>query len=528
MDKPNCDSLVFAYNKKAMDFLRIENYKKALSFLNKAEEVLSSGQVQNLNQLLGITLNNFGCFYKRTGNPTLALNFLKKALEIENKDPVDVNNLAGTYLNMCAILSSIGEHQKALDHSLKAMNLLKTRVKDDENLLTTLIVAHHNAGIEYEMLMNNIEAKKVYSAGLKLTIEHYGEDHPLAISLKNSMKNLNINRKTISVSPIRTTPGSISMSRGSVLRSNKIPAHISGPNIISNLKSKTENVRFITGERLQPMHKKEDFRTREVKTRKKFDARTLIKELDGESSKYIKKQQKPGNEETEDTKRKTDVSDRIDNSKPNEKINTATQVEICDRRYFKIMRNNAAVIIQKHVRGFLARKRAESKKYEKQLKEAEEEMRKAQERLDGLKSQNRKRALSAKADNVVNGQKEFVNGQKEFVNGQKEFVPTVYKNKLERSVSRTSTVVSRRRSLLAPIPEEREDLNAKARIIQKNYRGWKERRRYKMVKKATVLIQKHIKRYQVRKLYLEIKDAIVFIQRTWRKLAKKWKKLGII
>lgn len=509
MEKLNGDGLVLSYNKKAMDFLRSENYKNALSCLNKAEEVLGSGQVSNLNKLLGLTLNNFGCFYKRTGNPSLALNFLKKALEIESKDPVDVNNLAGTHLNMCAILSSIGEHKKALDHSLKAMNLLKDKVEDDGNLLTTLIVAHYNAGIEYEMLTKMSEARKVYLDGLRLTVENFGEDHTLAVSLKGSIRNLNLNlRKTISISPIRGTPGNINMPRGSALRSS---LNSSGQQIPLKPKAKPENLRFITGERLRPMHKKEDFRARELKTRRKYDVRSLIKEMDGESSKYLKDEKKKLSDDTEDSKNKgTDVSDRVESLKLNEKNSIATQVEFCDRRYFKIMRNNAAVIIQKFVRGYLARKRVENKRYEKQVREAEEQMRKAQERLEGLKAQNKHVKKRSPLEKVQGEPTK-----------DKDFVPVVFKTKLERSVSRESTVNTKRKSLLAPIPEENEYLNAKAVIIQKNFKGWKVRKNYREQKKAVIKIQKHIRRYTVRKLYLEIKEAIVFIQRFWRRLLRK-------
>lgn len=165
MKQRSNDAIVFSYNRKAMDFLRNEDFSNAFSYLSRAEELLNTGTVLNADKLFGITLNNFGCFYKRSGNPSLALNFLRKALEIESKPPIDINNLAGTHLNICAILSQIGDHYKALSHALKALNMLKSNYSEDSSLLTTLLVAYHNAGVEYELLSQNNEANSIYKKG---------------------------------------------------------------------------------------------------------------------------------------------------------------------------------------------------------------------------------------------------------------------------------------------------------------------------------------------------------------------------
>ena len=165
MKKRNSDTIVFAYNRRAMEYLRNQNYKSALLYLTKAEEILSYGNVNNLNKLYEITLNNFGCFYKQTGNPISALNYLRKALEIEKENPGDTNNLAGTHLNICAILSQIDDHHKALSHGLKAMNILKVKFVEDNSLLVTLLIAHHNIGVEYEFLNQMSDAYNTYQKG---------------------------------------------------------------------------------------------------------------------------------------------------------------------------------------------------------------------------------------------------------------------------------------------------------------------------------------------------------------------------
>jgi hypothetical protein len=55
---------------------------------------------------MALTMNNLGCFYKKRNKPNVALNYLQAALQIEehNKSE-DYANMAGTKLNICAILS---------------------------------------------------------------------------------------------------------------------------------------------------------------------------------------------------------------------------------------------------------------------------------------------------------------------------------------------------------------------------------------------------------------------------------------
>lgn len=519
------EKLIFTYNKKAMDYLRNENFKKSLIYLTKAEEALNSDFSENQYKLLGITFNNFGCLYKRTGNPLLALNYLKKALDLEYKPPIDYTNLAGTHLNMCAILSKIGEHSKAIDHAIKAMNLSLSRIKEDPKLLNTLIVSHHNAGIEYENLGQSIEAKKMYMKGLKITLENFGENHPLVSVLRSSIKGLigNINS---SISPLRSTPAGLHLSRASAPRCARSTSN--NPEISSAFKSreKSDTVRYITGERLQPMSKfqRDDFRTREVKTRKRIhnNARSLIKELDGESSIIIEKKNDDNKNDSKGKPADNQIASKIEedpkavnveittNIEKNEnianieKISIATQVEFHDGKYFKNVRQKAAVIIQKYIRGFLAKKQLKNLKYESQVKQAEESMKIAKEKLKSLKEMGK----SIRAPNKP-----------------KEIFPVAYKDKIEQRALRTGTVVGARRlSMLSTIPEENDSIHSKVITIQKHWRGWKTRKNFQNSKHSAIFLQKHIRRYQVKKLYQKIREAIIFIQRTWRLHLKHHKK----
>lgn len=55
------------------------------------------------------TFNNLGCYYRKVKKLPTALFYLKKSLELQQKisNPI---NLPDTYINICAVLSSLGEH----------------------------------------------------------------------------------------------------------------------------------------------------------------------------------------------------------------------------------------------------------------------------------------------------------------------------------------------------------------------------------------------------------------------------------
>lgn len=87
-----------------------------MDLLKKAEQLLTFEYQQNpsekIYRLIGITLNNLGCFYKRTEKPKVALKYLKKALVIEAATVNDESNLAGTHLNICAISSHMKKYAR--------------------------------------------------------------------------------------------------------------------------------------------------------------------------------------------------------------------------------------------------------------------------------------------------------------------------------------------------------------------------------------------------------------------------------
>ena len=71
------ENLILSCNRVAMDHLKADNFEAAFQLLKKAEDTLMSKSSYNGRQkLFSITMNNLGCYYKRKGNPSTALQYL--------------------------------------------------------------------------------------------------------------------------------------------------------------------------------------------------------------------------------------------------------------------------------------------------------------------------------------------------------------------------------------------------------------------------------------------------------------------
>lgn len=508
MAQNDSDSIVLTLNKKAMDFLRTEDYKSSLFYLKKAESLLNSEKIFNPKKLYALTLNNFGCYYKRTDNLTVALNFLKKALEVESQPPVDINNLSGTHLNICAILSTMNEHAKALAHSLKALNLLKSKHLEDPSLLTLYIAAHHNAGVEYENINQVIEAESIYKKGFQIAMQSLGPGHPLTCSLKSSIFNLKKTQINIKWAYNKASP--VNKSKTLLAGRNKSVTRPNTSKFRSKLLSRIEKIRFITGDRLQPMFKKEEIKIKDFKNRTFYEALNRIDDSQSEKSEIedFEDEEIQANAQKllylSESELKSETTEELKTFKGIQ-VSIATQVHMFDSHYISDLKNKAAIRIQKQIRGFLARRRMEYLKYQQMLKEAEKQAKRAKESLKRLRA--RKSIKPVKVIQTINT----------------ELIPIAYKDKLESPSKTSSTWTGMGNSKLTTIAEEDNEVESKVVIIQKNFRGWKARKSYLIQRNAAISIQRNVRRYQVQKLFLKIKEAIVFIQRVWRLHLKKFK-----
>mmetsp|Transcript_78539 Transcript_78539/g.163178 ORF Transcript_78539/g.163178 Transcript_78539/m.163178 type:complete len:963 (+) Transcript_78539:119-3007(+) len=189
-------SLVLSCNKDGMESLRKGQQKAAFEQFKFAEATLIAHQSEGGGEekrLLAVTCNNLGCYYKKVGKLHGALSYLRRALNMEVDLGTDDVTVAGTHLNICAILSKLEKHDKAVQHALSALELISQRIEKTEpdkvapDDYSVLAIAYHNVAVERDCLGQFDKAAAAFEKGFSIAQQHLGQDHPLALALqKNS------------------------------------------------------------------------------------------------------------------------------------------------------------------------------------------------------------------------------------------------------------------------------------------------------------------------------------------------------
>lgn len=182
-------------NSLAMQYLQQDGFAACLHLLRKAETLCGRHK-----PLHAITLNNVACYYRRRGQPKMALSFLQRALEIEARCKAP-HKPADTHLNLCAVLSQLGRHPEAVTHARAALQLLKLELGirgplPADGVLTggageappaermaVLAIAYHNLGVEQENLHQLPKAMDSYGHACAVAERHLGPEHPIAVTL---------------------------------------------------------------------------------------------------------------------------------------------------------------------------------------------------------------------------------------------------------------------------------------------------------------------------------------------------------
>ena len=97
-------------NQLSMRILSGGDFSLSLELLKKAELLSERDEASQAS-----TYNNFAVYYRKIGKLHAALTYLNKCLSIEEE--LQSNGVADTHLNMCAVLSQLGQHEKALEHA---------------------------------------------------------------------------------------------------------------------------------------------------------------------------------------------------------------------------------------------------------------------------------------------------------------------------------------------------------------------------------------------------------------------------
>lgn len=218
----SCRTVGDMCNLLAMTYLQQGNFRVVLELLKKAEiltERYPAGRA--------VTLNNLACYYRRRGKLHKALTYLTEALKIEARLD-NLPNKADTHLNMCAVLSQLGNHPSALDHAQSALIYLHEELQlgragllesDQTNTIidgnvgkkiiptirtdrvAVLGIAYHNVGVEQEFLKCWDLSLQSYKKGKEITAMYLGESHGIVNTLQNSI----LSAKRHIANTIRTT-----------------------------------------------------------------------------------------------------------------------------------------------------------------------------------------------------------------------------------------------------------------------------------------------------------------------------------
>jgi len=186
------ETLVVSCNKDGMDRLRQGDLKAAFEQFKYAEAILLANQMEgDSTALLATTCNNLGCYYKKVGKFHGALGYLRRALKLEVELKTDEVTLAGTHLNLCAVLSKLEKHDKALQHSLVALEMLSKKIEVGDNKATQddytiLSIAYHNVGLEREHMQQWDQATIAFRTGYEVAKRFLGEGHALTVTLLNN------------------------------------------------------------------------------------------------------------------------------------------------------------------------------------------------------------------------------------------------------------------------------------------------------------------------------------------------------
>ncbi|CAG9319582.1 unnamed protein product [Blepharisma stoltei] len=560
------ESLVLNCNKQAMELLRQDNYNEALLLLRKAESLLS--HPENLkdanNKLHAITYNNIGCFYKKAGKAQLALQYLQRALEVSKNFPSEYTNLAGTHLNICAIVSQMGDHETGVSHAIKALQLLKKSYDEDgsQNTISTLIIALHNTGVEYEFLGELKKAEETYKCGMDLANKHLGKNHQLALTLTKNYTLLQRNREIIKPQLTKKLYFEKLSSGYSRTRNSMEPQH-SSANERTLPKIRTTSGRARKGRKAnksvgEPKRndsnkmKFMEFLPTTVNQPKKFQ-RNLLKTA---PESQVKKPQfspitdkpttsftKPKHLSIKEDKAISHIENRIEtlrsqlddfenkykeleknaSKKPLSKLDRQALTPsppLLNRSLGPIKpvsppsKNNYShiITIQKHWRGYKARK---DFKIQKRL-EAQEKAKAAIEELEILK----KRAMD---DNLYQDLEEHVRPKSSafpIKKPEEKVRPKTNSSAYPPPNVNFRPLKSAQKTLkfqLDPIPESRiETKTDRAILIQSHIRRFISQKKYKKMKNAAMKIQKNIRRHQCKSLYQDILSAVLFIQAFWR------------
>ena len=176
MSQVSLDSIIHDCNFLAVDNLSKGNFKNCLNLLERAQELLSSSDIiESKIKLTAETLFNLGCYYKAIGKYDKALQLLEQVIDLNPINVLEISQIIDLHLNLCSIYLQNKKFDKTIYHSSTAIKLLENSSSKSENFMA---LAYYFLGFGYQEMKNPSLAGKNYQAGLQIAHKCFGYSHP--------------------------------------------------------------------------------------------------------------------------------------------------------------------------------------------------------------------------------------------------------------------------------------------------------------------------------------------------------------
>jgi hypothetical protein len=221
-------------NLLAMQLLGEDRDAEALALFQTAESLCLT-----LPLLRAVTYTNLSCYFRKVRQLHAALDYLKRALELEDQVGRHQGTLpqrADTCVNLCTILSELKRHNEAATYAVSAVSHLQqeifgrvVRPSEDpaalerlehvsEDRLCILGIAYHNLAIQQEHRGHHAGALLSYERAYLLMRRHLGAAHAhsqnLCRAFRNAQTRLGPFVKAVGPAPLRASARRASAASG--------------------------------------------------------------------------------------------------------------------------------------------------------------------------------------------------------------------------------------------------------------------------------------------------------------------------
>jgi tetratricopeptide (TPR) repeat protein len=179
------------------DRIREETFPDVEGWYRLCQVLLKMGQPQRAQRVYEILLeqetkesakapiyHQLGCIEDDLGEYQEAIRFYEKSIQIEEKHkPINHQNLASSFKNICIVYQKMGDHPRALSSHEKALSIQKQSLPPNHPDLAS---SYNNIGFVYDSMGDHPKALSSYEKALAIRQQSLPPNHPdLASSYNN-------------------------------------------------------------------------------------------------------------------------------------------------------------------------------------------------------------------------------------------------------------------------------------------------------------------------------------------------------